>query len=345
MEEVEVSENVAPQPACLNCGSHNIETGFKNPLCKECRERFIKYPIPLAIKIFAIAVAVVMIISMVKLPKNISAAIHLKRGKDAETEANYLTAQKEYEKTVELIPDLFEAKCHLLVASFRNMDFRTLLNTSKDIEGKLIEDQSLYSNMSAVMQSVNDYFPSDSFNALMEKYHSSDSIPAGVYKKYISSTPTEIYPILSYASIEFDKKNYSYCDSLLNIGLQSAPFHTTIFSLKTSLKRELHQYDSSMYYCDQLLKLNKESTFGMSSKARTLFRQEKDKEGLQLALKSYDVDRKDPYSIATLAMAYHLNNNISERDKLMNAFKNDSLTATYMQYVNDIISGKEKIRD
>src|SRR5439155_25895657 len=114
--------------------------------------------------------------------------------------------------------------------------------------------------------------------------------------------------------------------------------------MKTSVKRELDQFDSAHYYCDRILSLNKESSYGMASKARTYLMQKKDQEGLRWALKSNEPDRMEPYSLATLALAYHFNNKPGERDKLVEASKKDSTQAAYMQYVIDIMQGKEKFR-
>jgi hypothetical protein len=345
MENAEILETAVQQPGCLSCGSPDIEQGYANPLCKTCRERFIKFPVPFPIKLFALAVCAILILSMIRLPKNLSAGIHLQKGKNAERKTNYLTAQREYNQVLKLIPGLVDAKCHLLIASFHNMDFQTVFNITKELQGKNIEDQNLYYNMDNAIQGMSKYLPSDSFNNEIEKYHSADSIPAEVYNRYIRLNPTELFPIINYSSILLNKNQYTQCDSFLNIALVSDAQHLATLTIKTSVKRELHQFDSAMYYCDLILKQNKESTFGISSKARTYFRLKEDKEGLRWALKSYDLDNKDPYTIATLAMAYHLNNKIAERDKLMEATKNDSAVLIYMQYVKDVISGKEKFRD
>jgi hypothetical protein len=83
----------------------------------------------------------------------------------------------------------------------------------------------------------------------------------------------------------------------------------------------------------------------LASKARTFLCEKKDKEGLDWAMKSYKIKKEEPYTIATLALAYHFNNNLAERDKLMRLSEKDSLSNEYMQYIRDIIAGKENFRN
>src|ERR1700733_11280666 len=101
-------ENTAPtkQPAqlgesCANCGNPAILKEYPSKLCSECRDKFIRFPVPKWLWIFAAALGVILLFSLFTLPKNISTGIALEKGKKAEKQHSYLTAQKEFEKVVD----------------------------------------------------------------------------------------------------------------------------------------------------------------------------------------------------------------------------------------------------
>src|SRR5688572_16267249 len=99
-DELEQDDQLPEEPerkGCANCGHLIVEPGYPTPLCQTCRTTFIKYPVPKSILIFAGAIALVLVYAMTKVPANITAGVHLKRGKKAMEEGNYYTAQKEFE--------------------------------------------------------------------------------------------------------------------------------------------------------------------------------------------------------------------------------------------------------
>lgn len=289
-------------------------------------------------------IVVALIFAMFNLPGNLSAAIHYKRGKEAIEKTNYLTARDELNKVIKQMPAFIDAKEYMTIASFNNQDFSTFISLIKELEGKNIEDGSLYQQISGLIQKAPGYLPNDSFMVFFNKYHSFDSIPGYAYHQYISNHPADLFPEVRYASFLFDQKQYSNCDTVLDHILQKDPDHVLALAMKTGIKREFNQFDSAHYYCERILSLNKESAYGTASKARTYLMQRKDTEGMQWALKNLNLRKDDPYSLATLALAYHFNNKPGERDKILEAAKKDSTQTVYIQYVIDVISGKEKFR-
>ena len=346
-------DNESPHPqessfeskVCASCSHPVIEPGYATSLCKDCRTQFINFPIPPGIKIFGAVLGVVLLFAMFSLPKNLTTGIHYQRGKDAIKEDNYFTAQRELNAVIKKVPAFLEAKEYLAIASFYNYDLETFAKLIQELQGKKIEDADIYEKLNQLTEKASNYFPSDSFMTVFSNYHSWDSIPETAYEKYVSEYPDELFPVMSYANLLFDKEKYTICDSLLNNILEKDPTHGGALTVKTSVKRELKQFDSAQLYCDKILLLNHESTYGMSSKARTFLRQKNNGEGLRWALKSIDKDPNDPYSLATLALAYHFNNKQKERDELLRTSKNDSLGAAYMQYTIDVMDGNKKFRD
>jgi len=338
----EIASSVA---GCASCGHPIIEQGHATALCKECREKFIKFPIPPAIKIFAGLILVIFVFAMIRTPQNLSAGIHYQRAKDDIRQGRYLSAENELNKVVRQIPRFISAKEYLAIASFHNQDFRTFTGVISELQGKTVEEQELYSEINEMINKFGNYVPSDSFMVLYTRYHSFDSIPEEINRQYVIRYPDEVFAAARYASILLNNKEYQPADSVTNILLQKDNSYLSGLGLKTAIKRDLKQFDSAHYYCDRILSLNQESTYGMSLKARVFLKEKKDAEGLQWALKSVALDKEDGYSIATLALAYHFNNKPVETEKILHAVKKDSSLAEYIQYASDIINGKEKFRD
>lgn len=344
MDQDHLTEEDSRSSGCANCGHMVIDPGYPTPLCKECRTKFIRYPIPIGIKVFAGLVVAAMIIALFRLPGNLSAAVHYQRGKDAIAGSNYLTADKELGEVVKKMPGFQEAKEYRTIATFYNQNFSAFITLVSDLQGKKVEEESLYQEISDLTKKVSDYLPNDSFMAIIEKYHSMDSIPDGVCHQYMLEHTDEMFPAARYATFLLDNHRLQECDTILDDLLRKDPNYINALALKTGLKRELGQIDSAHYYCDKILALNKESAFGTASKARTYLKEKKDAEGMKWALKNIELRRNDPYSLATLALAYHLNNMTGDRDKLLEAAKKDSTQMESMQYVIDIMNGKQKFR-
>jgi hypothetical protein len=161
--------------------------------------------------------------------------------------------------------------------------------------------------------------------------------------------PHDIRALMTYTTQLFDRKEYDRCDSCVRYVLKQDAEFLPAYTFMSSLKRQQHKLDSALFYNDRLLSINKESPDGTASKARTLLMQKKDREALDLALKSCELEKNNIYSQATLILAYHFNSRLQERDELIKkarvAAAKDSADNASLQYVLDVIDNKEKFRD
>jgi hypothetical protein len=337
-------DDKATEIACIRCGNLEILEGYPNKLCLNCRESLIKFPIPLWVKLFGTGVALVMLISIIWLPKNLQAAIALSRAERAEKKFNYITEQQELEKAKKTVPGSIDILAHLVIASFYNGDFKTLDSASNALENKNIEDTALFNKASYVMTEIKSYAPTEPFVKAFEKYKNS-SIPDTAYQQYLKKNPEDVYAIYSLAASYSNEEKYVLADSMLSRTLTVQPSFFPAMQQKTMVKRELNQLDSSLYYCDKLLAENNQHVFALSSKARTLLKSRKNSEGLNFALQAYKLDENDPYNLATMAVAYHFNKNYKQRDALISLSQKDSALSVTMGYAKDIISGKIKFQN
>ena len=335
-----------PDECCANCGNPAFLKEYPTKLCSECREKFIKFPVPKWLWLFAAALGVILLFSLFSVPKNILAGIALEKGKKAEKQHRFFTAQKEFEEVVEKQPSYIEAESHLMKAAFYNMDFVTFGKALKALEKKDIDDRELFAELDQLITKSRNYFPGDSLRQITDKYDSLKAeLPGNILLSYIIKNDSDICAKMIYASILYDKKNYTSCDSVIHKILKTDADFVPGLRLLASSEREAGNYQESITCCEKLLDINSEYSYAIASKARTFLKMKKDKDALKLALQAHGMDKKDGYSIATLALAYHFNGNIGKRDEIINNSKKDSLLSVYMSYALDVINNKEKFRD
>jgi hypothetical protein len=346
-----VDDQLNPEPdntpapnVCISCGSPAILPGYPNKLCAPCRDKFIKFNVPAWVKLFGAGIVVIMLISINWLPGNLKAALALARGENAELNHNYITEQNELEKAKKLVPGSIDILAHLMIASFNNDDFKTVFAVSNDLEHKSIEDTVLFNKLNDIIARTKDYFPSDTLTKMLGIYKKT-TVPDTAYQRYLKKFPMDVFALFSLASSYSDNEKYKSADSLLSTLLTIDREYTPALILKTIVKRELSQPDSSIYYCDKMLQNNRQSLFALSSKSRTLLKTGKNQEGLKLAEECYDLKKSMPYNLATLAIAYHFNKDYKQRDAMIAIAAKDSTSNAYMQYAKDIISNKIKFQN
>jgi tetratricopeptide (TPR) repeat protein len=332
---------------CINCGSVAVLKGYPNALCQDCREKFIKYPIPLWIKLFAGGIGLIFLFSLYKIPANISLGVHLEKGKTALEDKRYLTAQRELQQAVKKLPNDIQAEGYLLIAAFYNQDFEVMSKAYEKLKDKRSEDTELFDRINNTLAQAEDYFPDDAFNAVLHKYGDDfEKVPDKVLVQYIDSNAVNTFAAMAYASRLYGKDEYIQCDTVLQKIIAKEPDYFSALSMMAGVKRQLGQFDASIDYCNRMIALNKESVYAISSKSRTMLKSKRDDEALKLALQAASLDEKDAYNMGSLLMIYHFTNKTKEKEevfKKISALK-DSVSIQTVQYAKDVVSGKEFFR-
>lgn len=347
MEET-LEPEVVPGRDCPECGQPALEGNHPTPLCADCRQKFVRYPIPVWIRIFGACIAALVLFSLFTFPKDLSVGINLEKGERAEKNGKYLTAQHAMEKVVQKVPGNIEAEGHLLIDAVYNQDMETFKAQFKKLKDKNIEDKQLFSAIDEAMTKAEGYFVNDSFSNFMTAHPGAPPSDAE-WASYFDKNPRDFYALATYASALNDHKELDREDSVLRVLLSRDKESYIGLELIASLLREEHKPDEALIYNDRLLKINQELPYGLASKARTLLMQKKDREALQLSEKACQLGGSDDiYSQSTLALAYHFNQRSADRDALikkLNASIKDTSDGGGLQYVLDVISNKEKFRD
>ena len=341
-------EDTLPNRDCAGCGQPAMYGDHPTPLCADCRTQFIRFPIPLWIRIFAACIGAIVLFSLFTFPKDLSLGIGLEKGERAEKEKKYITAQRAMEKVLQNVPGNIEAEGHLMMDAFYNQDMPTFAAQFKNLKDTHIEDKDLFASMQKTIEKADSYFNNDSFSNFMTAYPNTqpaDSAWAG----YFTRNPHDAYALFVYASVLRDRKDYARSDSCLRVLLSWDPESYPALELMSSLKREEFKPDEASVYNDRLLNINKELPYGVASKARTLLMQKRDREALDLALKACELKKDDGFAQATLILAYHYNHRPKDRDALIKKVRTmvatDSSENGSLQFALDVINNKEKFRD
>lgn len=349
MQEDQRPETAPESPGprlCVNC-SNQIISEHRTSLCENCRPHFIKFRVPNWIKIFAAGIVVALLFSLYTFPSQLSTAVHLERGKKAEKEKCFHTAQKEFEQVLKHVPNNKEAKAHLMVASFYNEDHQLFAKLSVELAGQQLEDNALLQQLNSLVDKVNNYLPGDSVIRMTLTYGSLDALPDSALLDYLEGFPNDVFVNFLYAGRLVTRQEYKIADSVLTVILEQDDTYLPAYQLLASCKRGSGDYEGSAAACDHVLDINRECSNAFASKARTFLKQKKDAEALKLALHGVELNREDPYNVATLAISYHFNNDTKKRDELISDARSskDSGMMQFMQYAIDVIEQKEKFRN
>ncbi|MFD0794328.1 tetratricopeptide repeat protein [Mucilaginibacter litoreus] len=336
------SSDVPEVLSCKNCNDLDVVHGYPILLCANCRNKFINYPIPLWVRLFGAGICLILVISLIWLPANFTAAIAISRAEKAEKNKDYITEQHELEKAFKTAPNSSDVLEHLMIASFYNDDFETLSDASAKLGNRPIEDSVMLNKLNYIITQSRLYAPSDTFNIVFKNY-AAKKIPDSTLARYVKHNPFDIYASYLLASTYDETKQYELADPLLSHILDIDSEYIPAIYYKTKVKRALNQIDSSLFYCNRILQLNHQSVYGLAAKARTLLKTGNLQEGLKLAQQSHDLNKNDGYGTATLAIAYHLNKNFKKRDFILQTAAKDSLTTYYIIFAKDVISNKNQL--
>lgn len=348
MEETQQPQDTGStgSKGCVNCGSSFVVDKYPTRLCSECRTLFIKYPIPLPIRLFAIGVGLVLVFALFSLPGNLSLGIHLEKAKQYEHKNQYASAQQEYSNIVKQLPGSVNAYAHLLIAAFYNLDFKTVMSANEQVAGKNIEGDGLLFQLNNIADKMEGYFPDSAMDNMLSKYEGTEhDIPDSAYINYLKEYPYNRYSLFALATRYYKRKDWAGCDSLTQKILKTDNEHMLALRMLATVKREQGLFDESIKNCEQIIKLNSEAGYAYASMARTCLKWNKMAKGLQLAEKSMALDKEDPYNKVTLALAWHFNKQTGKRDEVLKEMRSnaDSSMLEAVQYVMDVINNKETL--
>jgi hypothetical protein len=130
----------APAPAaaqaprgCVACHSPAVVPGFATALCQPCRDKLIKFPIPVWLKGVAAALVVLFLVSAVRVPGELGAAVTLQGAKDAQGRGDYPAAIKAYQSVLASYPKAEDALRGMAQCALAAGDAKTALDYANQL--------------------------------------------------------------------------------------------------------------------------------------------------------------------------------------------------------------------
>ncbi len=328
---------------CKNCGRSPVVEGYAIPLCRSCRERFIKYPIPPIIKVFSVILLAILVFSLISFPKSLKAGIAYERALRAERDNKYITAAAEYQKVVDIFPNSFIACGKLFVSHVKNYNFEEAENVFSMIEGEESSDSEetgIIDQANTALGFMEDYYSYEEalINIAEQSQNESLESTADKLETYIVQSPDDHWAHYLYGNVLFDLKKYELSKAEYLKAVELKPeFHEFRLGVAAAY-RQTGEFDKAIEECNKVLVENAEFPDAIVSLSKIDLKCYRYEDALDKAMTAFEYDSTNTNVIATLAIAYHYNDMTSERDELLNTLKD--YDADYYEFVKDVIDGK-----
>lgn len=334
------AENTENMCCCKVCGSNQVEEEYELELCKECRKELSKRPIPLKIKLIFAVIGIIVVIALVNFPKTMQVGIEYKKGEKAERALKYVTAMKHYEKVSALYPNSEKVLSKLYRVYYEN----GLISEANDTFDKLkvkTKDNQIIKDANKVTGKINlYYYPSKELYQKidgMKNAKSEDVIR--LLKETYDKNPKEIYAAYYLANLYFEEGKYKETLDTINKFIDKYPDFYNAYMLETAAYRELNQYDKAIECCNKVFAHNAEDIDANLALSKIELKRKNNAEGLKYAELAYKLDSGDFYTFSGLALAYHYNNKIKERDDMLTKFQeecpDDEYTIGFLKSIFD----------
>ena len=330
---------------CESCGNVCVEEGYKLKLCKECRDALSKKPIPIPIKLISLLLIVIIIFSLSKFPRSISIGIEYERGVQAEEASKYLTAMKHYENVVKEYPQSDKALVRLYVSYYYCGRIDEAYEVYDKIAGESPStkkmDKELVQEVNEITSKLDRYYsPSkEVYEKLKDQKNAKIEDIINILKPIVDKNPNEVYAAYYLANLYFDMKDYAKASQVLSRVISKYPDFTAASLFQATTYRELGKYNEAVEYCNKALNNNIEDIGAYITLSKLELKRRNNAKGLEYAKIAYEMDKEDPIVVANLALAYHFNNLLNERDKYYKIYQdskiNDKYTDNFLKSIFD----------
>lgn len=342
-EASEVNESL-----CLNCQAQPYAEGFATKLCAACREKLIRFPIPMWIWIFTGIIFLVMLLGMTRMPAYLSTALHLGKAEKAMDEKRYVTAQNELEKALHRFPDNSECLARLLICCARNYDFDRVSGLLGELEGKKVESNSVYSEAQKVVNEMEYLYDIDTtLSRKVVNAADSAQLLLALYDSIADnkSNSSNIGAVMI-ANNLYDLNKYAEAEKILDAVLANNPTCFPALTLQIAVKRNLKKFDTALAICDKMLEKNNEDITAICQKARVELKRNQDEAASRYALQAMQLRPQNLVVMETQALVDYLAGRKAESMKLLSQIKaletkDDTIISTRLA---ETLSGKEKYR-
>ncbi|MFY0252914.1 tetratricopeptide repeat protein [Chitinophaga sp. 30R24] len=345
MDETNSEALVASQSGCQQCANPNTEPGYHTQLCSDCRKQLSRYPVLNSVKLAAVGVGVLFLISLYNFPKYFKAGIAYEKAKQAEKSHHYLKEKQWLKQVLQQFPNNDNANIRYLMASIYNDNLTEADSILQIVRNKKIEDEQLVTQATAALETLHYFSVKDTaFNTVLDSMDNTTPAYEKALGTYYGQHPEDVCTGYLWGLYAYQHQNYPKADSVLSQITSIAPDFRLGLSLLANTYREEKEYDKALKTYRLILEQNADASYAQAGIAKILLKQHHDKEALEKAITAYNTDAENAINIHALALAYHFNNKPSERDKLYQKLQAIHAEADFLTELDDVMSGKNSYR-
>lgn len=328
---------------CLSCEKEEALKGYPTDLCEECREEFIKFPVPLWIKMVSIIILFIMLFGLISFKNPLTAAVNYERGLNAEKELKYVTAQIAYKKALKKFPKSQLLKSRLFISLVKGDDLAQAEKIYDEIMKMEYSDDDLFNEVqSAVDLYGKSFFLTEEIEKIIKNQNLSLSQKiSGLENLSKSNKNGNMYGTYYYlgegyfANQEYEKS----IEALNNAYNLNKDFYFLKISTAAAYK-ELGNYEKAKKELDVIFKFNKEYEPSYVYLSFINLREHNYKDALINAEKAYSLNKNDLDAVEAIVISNHYLKNEQQKYKYMEILEKNNFYG--IDRTKDILSGKIK---
>lgn len=329
---------------CCNCEEKEALKDYPTDLCENCREAYIKYPIPIWIKALSVIVLIVVIFSLIHFKSSLIGAVNYERGLKAEKELKYVTAQNAYKKALDQFPESQLLKSRFFVSSVKG---DSDVEETRKIYDEIVEMEYYDTKLFDEVQSAIDlygkhFFATEELNQILENQTTTINQKINAIKDIIQYNGTEknggayyYLGLVYYANFEYEQAISAF-DSAYSINPE-----IYFFKIPTATcYSDLGNYEKAKEVLKETFIFNKEYGPAYVSLSFINLKEHNYDEALKNAKEAYSINKNNLDAIEAIAISNHYLKNENERDKYIKILEENNYSD--INRVKDIVNGKIK---
>lgn len=321
IDQEEFSDELPQQTGCELCGSSIIEENYNMELCKDCRKNLYQRPFPAFIKIMSLIIAIIFIIALTKFPSSLKDGIQFEKGKKAENGKRYLTAMNTYKELENKYSDSTLILSRLFITAYNNDELDYAFALLDRLAGRDVDDESLLNEVNGIIDRIDTiYYISDELETIfIESESISIEETVELYRSFLVENPEDIMASYYFSNLLFELDEFDEGLAIIKNTVERNPDFFSGQLLLAAFYRELGEFDKARECCNEVLRQNTEYSYAYAALSRIELKDYNDSIGLDMALKAYELN-EDSSNVYALALAYHYNNMMEERDNMYNKY-------------------------
>jgi predicted Zn-dependent protease len=331
---------------CAHCRINKYEEGHRMKLCTDCRQKFINYPIPKWITLFALGIVAVIIVSLIRTQMYIGVAIHLGKGEKAIEQSRFVTAERELNQVLNKFPDDVTANADMVIAACYNLDPAAVGSSFAKIEDKKSDDEGLLSRLNTAMEFLAANNPKDTVMYKKIAAAKNDSTQLLQYAQQLDTVTTD--PVLKVCIGDelYDMRDYQASAKVTQSALKDNPDMMGGLRLMSAIDRETGKYDEALDYCDKMLNINKEDIYAMGQKAKIELKRNNDAQAAKYAQAAMHLDPDNDLALEASAMVDYYTGHRDQSNAALDKIKAHLSPTDSVIYnrLNPILNGSQKFR-